>query len=118
MTCQDATGQGVGDFVVKFRSEVRDQETGLLFEFLAAQLAIRLGIPMPAPALIELDSSLADATPDADEMFIFDHEVAFAFTRLIGTSSLPFDDAGMSFLRNHPLYARDARPRPGSAASR
>ena len=63
-TCQDATGKGVGDFVVEFRSEVRGQETGLLFEFLAAQLAIRLGIPMPAPVLIELDSFLADATPD------------------------------------------------------
>lgn len=169
-TCQDATGQGVGDFVVKFRSEVRGQETGLLFEFLAAQLAIRLGIPMPAPALIELDSLLAEATPDTavaarirasvglnfgtrfltpgyvtwrkndsvpltlrqtaieimafdvvidnpdrrqekpnllwkdDEMFVFDHEVAFAFTRLIGMQPLPFDDAGMVFLHNHPLY--------------
>jgi hypothetical protein len=126
---------------------------------------------MPAPALIEFDSLLADATPDIaiagrirasmglnfgthflapgyvtwrkndsvplslrqtaieimafdavidnadrwqekpnllwkdDEMFVFDHEVAFAFTRLIGTTPPPFDDAGMSFLRNHPLYA-------------
>lgn len=170
-TCKDATDQIVGDFVVKFRSEVRGQETGLLFEFLAAQLALRLGIPMPSPALIELDSLLADATPDIaiagrirasmglnfgtcflapgyvtwrkndsvplslhqtaieimafdavidnadrrqekpnllwkdDEMFVFDHEVAFAFTRLIGTIPLPFDDVGMAFLRNHPLYA-------------
>lgn len=39
-----------------------------------------------------------------DEMFVFDHEFAFAFTRLIGTLPLPFDDAGMVFLRNHPLY--------------
>ena len=56
--CEDDTGRTVGDFVVKFRSEVRGQETGLLFEFLAAQLAIRLGIPMPEPVLIDLELSL------------------------------------------------------------
>ncbi|NOT54381.1 MAG: hypothetical protein HOP18_07230 [Deltaproteobacteria bacterium] len=125
---------------------------------------------MPAPALIEFDPFLADATPDTavagrirasvglnfgtgfltpgyvtwrkndsvplslrqtaveimafdvvidnsdrrqekpnllwkdDEMVVFDHELAFAFTRLIGTPPLPFADASMSFLRHHPLY--------------
>ena len=40
-----------------------------------------------------------------DEMFVFDHEVAFAFTRLIGMPPFPFDSNGVQFLRDHPLYS-------------
>ena len=168
--CEDEEGNEAVEYVVKFRSEVRGGATGLLFEFIAAQLADSLDVPMPAPALIELDAQLADATPErsvaerirasiglnfgtrfltpgyvtwrvndeipltlrqtatdilafdavidnadrrrdkpnllwkGDELFVFDHEVAFAFTRLIGTH-IPFEDTGMQFLREHPLYA-------------
>ena len=169
-TCEDHTGQTSGDFVVKLRSEVRGKETGLLFEFLAAQLALRLGIPTPQPVLIELGDALADGLTDPviadrvraskglnfgtkflapgyvtwrvndaipvalrqvateilafdavidnadrrrakpnllwkdDELYIFDHELAFAFTRVLGAVPLPFTEESLRFLRDHPLY--------------
>lgn len=156
---------------MKFRSEVAGEQTGLLFEFVAAQLAAHLQIPMPEPALIEIDPRLAevvqeeevanrirtsaglnfgtkflsagyviwqrdDAIPSSlrqiasevmafdavidnadrcrqnpnllwngDELFVFDHEKAFAFTRLIGAPQDPFEYESMRFLRNHPLHA-------------
>jgi len=54
------------EYAVKFKSEVRSGSTGLLFEVIAAQLAKRLYIPIPEPALIELTSQLADAIPERD----------------------------------------------------
>ena len=40
-----------------------------------------------------------------DELFVFDHETVFAFTRLIGESQKPFEYGAMRFLHDHPLYA-------------
>ena len=61
--CEDAAGNPVGEYVVKFRSTIRGGPIGLLFECVAAQLALCLGLRTPAPAIVELDHSLADATP-------------------------------------------------------
>ena len=64
--CEDATGEPAGEYVVKFRSQVRGGPTGLLFEFVAAQLALRLGLRTPSPAVVMLDPPLADATPNPE----------------------------------------------------
>lgn len=62
--CEDSEGNGAGEFVLKFRSEGHGGgPTGLLFEFIAAHIAALLEIPMPVPALIELDAALGDITP-------------------------------------------------------
>jgi hypothetical protein len=64
--CEDSNGNHAGEFVVKFRSTVHGGATGLLFEFVAAQLALHLSIPMPRPALVELEAALAEATPNLE----------------------------------------------------
>jgi hypothetical protein len=74
--CEDATGEPAGEYVVKFRSQIRGGPIGLLFEFVAAQLALRLGLRTPAPAVVMLNPPLADATPNP--------EVAARIRRSIG----------------------------------
>ncbi len=64
-SCVNEAGHHAGEYVVKFRSEVRGNELGLMFEVFAAQLAACLCIPMPNPALIRFPSDLADAMPEA-----------------------------------------------------
>ena len=64
--CEDATGNPVGEYVVKFRSTIRGGPTGLLFECVAALLALRLGLRTPVPAVVKLDQSLANATPKSE----------------------------------------------------
>jgi hypothetical protein len=64
LSCEDMDGEPAGEYVVKFRTKVRGGPTGLLFECVAAQLAIRLGLHTPSPAIVLLDPALADATPD------------------------------------------------------
>ena len=170
--CEDAEDASIGgEYVVKFRSEVTGGPTGLLFEFVAAQLAAHLHIPMPEPALIKIDAGLAEVVQEAeiadrirasaglnfgtkflsagygiwqiddsipiplqqiaveviafdavidnadrqsrnpnllwkgDNLFVFDHEKAFAFTRLIGETPEPFAHESMLFLLDHPFYA-------------
>ncbi|HEV8129988.1 MAG TPA: hypothetical protein VGQ81_01955 [Acidobacteriota bacterium] len=39
-----------------------------------------------------------------DELFVFDHEMAFAFTRLVGSRTGRWDEPSLNFLRNHPLH--------------
>lgn len=170
-TCQDEKGAIAGEYVVKFRSEVRGNETGLLFEFVATHLAGLLAIPVPPPALIELTEALAEATPDAsvadrirrsaglnfgtrflspgyatwptdksiprillqtaveivafdalidnadrrrvkpnllhkgDDIYVFDHEMAFAFVFLIGELPTIWTEDRLRFLKDHPLHS-------------
>ncbi len=40
-----------------------------------------------------------------DELLVIDHEMAFAFTRLIGQPHRPFEVSATDFLREHPLRA-------------
>lgn len=63
-SCVSLDGEIAGEHVVKFRSTVRGGGNGLCFEFLAAQLAALLGIPMPKPALVELDRDLLESTEE------------------------------------------------------
>jgi hypothetical protein len=170
-SCEDEEGQPCGEYVVKLRADVRGGATGLLFEFLAAQLAAHFGIAMPTPAHVELSDDVAAAIPDqsiarriaksaglnfgtrfmsggyvtwpvddpvpvvlrqtaveilafdavidnadrrrekpnllwkGDELLVIDHEMAFAFTRLIGQPHRPFEGNATDFLREHPLRA-------------
>lgn len=39
------------------------------------------------------------------DLVVIDHELAFAFSRLIGTPADPFSDTTLAFLRDHPLWA-------------
>jgi hypothetical protein len=66
LACEDANGEQDGEYVVKLRADVRGGSTGLLFEFLAAQLAGHLGVPMPEPALVELPQELIAAMSDRE----------------------------------------------------
>ena len=59
--CETLAGANAAEYVVKFRSTVHGGENGLTFEFLAAQLAAVLDIPSPKPALIDLDTQLAES---------------------------------------------------------
>jgi hypothetical protein len=175
--CDSEDSEEEVEYVVKFRSTVRGGRNGLCFEFFAAQVAILLGIPMPRPALIELDNELYEATRElavrerihrsiglnfgteyktpgyttwpvddlvppqlrqvaseifafdalidnadrrrdkpnmlynGDEILVIDHETAFAFTRLIGTSQDAWTVERINFLYNHPFYS-DLRGQP------
>lgn len=40
-----------------------------------------------------------------EELLVIDHELAFAFTRLIGNPAEPFSDTTLDFLKDHPLWA-------------
>ena len=40
-----------------------------------------------------------------DELLVIDHEMAFAFTRLIGSPRRPFESSAADFLKQHPLRA-------------
>lgn len=40
-----------------------------------------------------------------EELLVIDHELAFAFTRLIGTAAEPFSDTTLKGLEGHPLRA-------------
>jgi len=170
-SCEDADGRQSGEYVVKLHADVRGGRTGLLFEFLAAQLAHHFGIPMPRAALVELGEDLGAVMPDrtikdriarsaglnfgtrfmaggyvtwpvddpvpvalrqtgveilafdavidnadrrrekpnllwkGDELLVIDHEMAFAFTRLIGQPHRPFEGNATDFLSQHPLCA-------------
>jgi hypothetical protein len=66
--CEYESGETriTAEYVVKFRSGVRGDQTGLMFEVIAAQLAKRLSIPVPDAALIELTPELAGAIPDTN----------------------------------------------------
>lgn len=63
-SCENAAGEPVGEYVVKFKSQVRGGPTGLLFESVAAQLALCLGLRVPSPAVVVLDQPLANAAQD------------------------------------------------------
>jgi hypothetical protein len=40
-----------------------------------------------------------------DELLVIDHELAFAFTRLVGQPDRPFESGAADFLKEHPLRA-------------
>jgi hypothetical protein len=42
---------------------------------------------------------------EREEIFIFDHELSFAFVYQVGRRPQPFDYSSLAFLTNHPFYA-------------
>lgn len=91
--CESDAGVDVGEYVVKFRSTVRGGATGLLFEAVTAQLAVRLGLSTPEPAIAELSAALADATPDrrVAQRILDSLGSNFATRRLDGYPTCPVD---------------------------
>jgi HipA-like kinase len=65
-SCEDQKGNPAGEFVVKLKGGVNNGVTGLTSELLSSLLAEFLGIAAPEPALIDLDSSLAEVLPERD----------------------------------------------------
>ncbi|HWB86964.1 MAG TPA: HipA family kinase [Bryobacteraceae bacterium] len=56
--CEDHAGKPAGEYVVKLRGTVG--ATGLLNELFAAKLAGHFGLQSPEPALITIESTLAE----------------------------------------------------------
>src|SRR5690349_8833943 len=54
-----------GSYVVKFRGAGQGQRA-LVAEALAAGLALHLGLPVPAPAIVRLDEGFGRAEPDPE----------------------------------------------------
>jgi len=172
--CEDATGQSVGEQVVKLRGALDRGVTGLASELVASRLATYFEIPVPAPVLVAVDQDFADlvaathpshskrmrdsvglnfgsrqlndvitwpvdrAVPDAmwatavstfafdaliqnpdrrfspnpnlfsrgDQIFLYDHELAFSFIEEILPSDKPWRLDGCNFLSEHVFFNR------------
>ena len=61
--CEDANGDSVGEYVVKFRSRMETGNAGLLREILGSLLASQLGLTVPEPAIVRIEAGLAEAMP-------------------------------------------------------
>lgn len=66
--CEDDNGDLLGEYVVKLKAGMAHGVTGLVAELLAAQLAKFLDIPVPEPAIIQVDPAITEV--------ISDHELA------------------------------------------
>jgi hypothetical protein len=64
--CEHENGDPAGEFVVKFKSGVNSDVTGLTCELVAALATQLLGIPTPEPGLIIIDAALAGVLPGSD----------------------------------------------------
>lgn len=58
--CGDEAGDINGEYIVKLKAGIESQGTGLSCELIASQLAMFLDIPTPEPAIIKIDSTLAE----------------------------------------------------------
>jgi hypothetical protein len=57
-------GNPVGEYVVKFRSNIETGNAGLLRELVGNLLADQLGLDSPEPAIVEIQTDLASAMTD------------------------------------------------------
>ncbi len=78
--CESEDGQPKGDYVVKLRADLEGGAMALAFEAVAAMMARRLGLSTPDPAIVEIDSNLADAVE------VIDSAAADAFRRSTGSN--------------------------------
>ncbi|HSK75095.1 MAG TPA: HipA family kinase [Thermoanaerobaculia bacterium] len=101
LLCESKSGERE-EYVTKFRSTVRNQESGLCFECFAAALAQRLGIPMPETAIVSINPGLAEA--------IRVHNPSVG-ARMLASAGLNF---GSRFLASHATWPTD-RIVPASA---
>ncbi len=62
--CEDSSGELNGEYVVKMKAGLDNWKVGLVAELLASQVADFLDIPVPEPAIIEIDPELASIIDD------------------------------------------------------
>ncbi len=91
--CEDQADRLVGEYVVKLRGSIQD--AGLLKELLASRLARHFGIATPEPAVVTIESALAELVAGSEP----DHAVRirgsvglnFGTRALRGVSTWPVD---------------------------
>ncbi len=64
--CEDDLGNPV-ELVVKYSDRLIEKEKSLVFEAIAAMLAADLGLPIPEPFIVRLESEFIDLIPDAEK---------------------------------------------------
>jgi len=65
-TCEDENGNTVGEYVVKFKAGTEAGVTGLACELVASLLADTLGLPHPAPAIVDIDVNIGSLLSPKD----------------------------------------------------
>lgn len=81
-----------GAYVVKFRGAGQGVKA-LIAEVLAAELAVLLGLPIPGPALVELDAGFGESEPDPEIQDILRGSVGTNFGLAYLAGALAFDPA-------------------------
>ena len=81
-----------GTYVVKFRGAGQGVKA-LIAEVLAAELAVLLGLPVPSPALVELDAGFGESEPDPEIQDILRGSVGTNFGLAYLAGALAFDPA-------------------------
>lgn len=64
--CEDDNGDLLGEYVVKLKAGMENGVNGLVAELMAAQLAKFLDIPVPEPALIQVDPAITEVISDQE----------------------------------------------------
>lgn len=64
--CEDDSGDQLGEYVVKLKAGIEHGVNGLVAELLSAQLAKFLDIPVPEPALIQVDPAITEVISDQE----------------------------------------------------
>jgi hypothetical protein len=62
--CEDDNGNDYGEYVVKLKAGMESRENGLMAELISSQLSHFLDIPVPSPAIINIDPLIAEVIPD------------------------------------------------------
>jgi hypothetical protein len=83
-----------GAYVVKFRGAGQGVKA-LIAEALAAELAVLLGLPVPAPALVDLDAGFGESEPDPEIQDILRGSVGTNFGLAYLACALAFDPAAV-----------------------
>jgi HipA-like protein len=81
-----------GPYVVKFRGAGQGAKA-LIAEALVAQLALAIGLPVPQPAIVQLDAGFGQAEPDPEIQDILRGSVGANFGLAYLPGALAFDPA-------------------------
>ncbi len=81
-----------GTYVVKFRGAGQGVKA-LIAELLTAELALLLGLPVPSPALVDLDAGFGQSEPDPEIQDILRGSVGANFGLAYLAGALAFDPA-------------------------
>jgi hypothetical protein len=64
--CEDRSGNPAGDYVVKFSGGIESGVVGLSCELISALVAAHLGLATPPPAIVEVNTEIAQILPNQD----------------------------------------------------